>query len=80
MGIRVFIIPHCRKNVKLRFSLQKNPHLMTNFQHFCIKKRYLTLTNFGEWSIIQKRGFFPKNDIFCKEKANFSLNVNLTKS
>lgn len=34
MGIRVFIIPHCRKNVKLRFSLQKNPHLMTNFQHF----------------------------------------------
>lgn len=34
MGIRVLIIPHCRKNVKLRFSLQKNPHLMTNFQHF----------------------------------------------
>lgn len=27
-----------------------------------------------------EKRFFPKNDIFCREKADFSLNMNLTKS
>ena len=61
MGIRVFIIPHGQKNVKLRFSLQKNPHLMTNFQQFFASKNVIC-----SWRILGN-GVSYRKEVFSKK-------------